>query len=392
MGKRVLMVLDHEFPPDIRVEKQIDYLIQNNFEIHLLTITKIGAKELEKNGRLTIHRKPISKFIFKSSVACLLFPFYFNFWNNYIKQITSRYSFDLIHIHDLPLAKIGNSWSKKLNIPVVLDLHENWPALLKEAVHANTFLGKLLSWNWKWEAYEKEMVAQSSAIITVCEEMKQRISPFSPINEKLFVYQNVPKVKAEFLNNNYIPATNQIKLVYLGGINKNRGIQTLIKAMSLLPKSVEMHLSIIGSGSFLDQLKIQVKKYKLKDRVEFLGFLNQEKAFQKLKEHHLAVVPHYRSVQTDNSSPNKLYQYMMIGLPVISSNCSSLVRIIDQYSCGLYYQDKSPQDLANKLQQIANNPSKLLTYSKNGHRAVIQEKNIDNENPNLLKAYRWLEF
>jgi glycosyltransferase involved in cell wall biosynthesis len=392
MKKKILMVLDHEFPPDVRVEKQIEFLTENNYDVHIVTFTKKGAKEFEQIGNLIIHRRSISKLIHKSSVACLLFPNYFNYWNKYLADITSTYSFDVLHVHDLPLAQVGVKWSKKLSIPLILDLHENWPAMLQVAAHINTFLGKLLSWNTQWEAYERKMVNASSAIITVCEEMKERVAALSNDKEKFFVYQNVPKITPEYTSNNYSAPQDTIKLVYLGGLNKNRGVQTVIEAISLLHKDFPVSFTIIGGGQYSDDLKAYAKKLNVYDKMNFMGFLQQDLALEKAKEHHIAIIPHHRSIQTDNSSPNKLYQYMMMGLPVISSNCTSLVRVLEKYSCGTHYKDTSGKDLADKIEAMVKDPSQLSVYSKNGHTAVMHEASSDKENVKLLSVYKWLSL
>lgn len=391
MSKEILMILEREFPPDVRVEKEIGVLIKNGYRVHILTYTKKNALALEESGNLTTHRKPITKFIYKSSVACLLFPTYFNYWNKYISEITAKHSFDTIHIHDLPLAKIGVKWSKKLKIPVLLDLHENWPAMLQEATHTNTFFGKLLSWNWQWEAYERKMVDAVDAVVTVVEEMKCRVASYSANQEKFHVYQNVPEIKSEYKLYSYTPPTNTLSLVYLGGVNVNRGIQTVIKAMSLLSKDFPVKFTVIGAGSYLDELKVYAEKLNLHEKVTFTGYMQQDRALDKVKEHHLAIVPHYRSIQTDNSSPNKLFQYMMMGIPVISSNCTSLVRVLEKHRCGVHYQDSSAEDLAEKLQALWKTPSQLSDYSKNAHTAVMTELNADHENANLLATYKWLK-
>ena len=86
------MILDHEFPPDIRVEKQIDFLTKNGYDIHILTFTKEKkTKLIEHHEKFVIHRKPISEFVHKTSVPCLLFPIYFNFWNKYILVYFVKY-------------------------------------------------------------------------------------------------------------------------------------------------------------------------------------------------------------------------------------------------------------------------------------------------------------
>ena len=387
------MILDREFPPDIRVEKEINVLTKNNYNVHILTFTKKNAKKIEVQGKLTIHRKTISEIRHKTSVGCLLFPFYFNFWNQYIKEITTNYKFDAIHIHDLPLSKTGYKWAKILDIPLILDLHENWPSMLEEATHTNTILGKILSWNSQWVNYEKEMVSKANAVITVVEEMKNRVSKFSNQKDKFFVYQNVPELKSDYLNYSYnLSSTNEIKIVYLGGLNVNRGLQTAIEAISLLPPNINISLTIIGDGSYKKNLEQLTIKLGIRSKVVFTGYMKQDLALEEIRNFHAAIIPHYRSVQTDNSSPNKLFQYMMMGIPVISSDCQSLVRIINETECGITYRNKSASDLASKLTNLYEKPELLKKLSINSHKSIVNQLNTEKENLNLISLYKWLNL
>ena len=94
-------------------------------------------------------------------------------------------NYDVIHIHDLPLAKVGLDLRKKYGIPDIMDLHESWPALLSLSTHTQTFLGKLLSSEKQWRNYEKEVLAKVNWIITVIEEAKERLMGLELIQIKL---------------------------------------------------------------------------------------------------------------------------------------------------------------------------------------------------------------
>ena len=142
---RILMILDHPFPPDIRVENEIESLGLAGHEVHIACLTGKNKTTHEIASGCIIHRKNISRLRYKTSVGILKFPCYFNFWRRFINDIASEYSFDAVHIHDLPLALIGVELKKRLKIKFVLDLHENWPVLLQLSQHTNSFLGKILS-------------------------------------------------------------------------------------------------------------------------------------------------------------------------------------------------------------------------------------------------------
>ena len=88
---KILMVLDHEFPHDVRVEKEINSLLNKGYEVHIACFTFENRPLLEKWKNIVIHRKRISSFLHKTHVGCLKFPFYFNFWRFFLNGSKSKY-------------------------------------------------------------------------------------------------------------------------------------------------------------------------------------------------------------------------------------------------------------------------------------------------------------
>ena len=138
------MLLEADFPPDVRVEKEALSLINKGHEVTVATYTFDNNKLAETIDGINILRRKISKFTYQSSVGALRFPFYFNFWRKYLKSIFKTYTFDVVHVHDLPLAQIGYETARRYNIPFVLDLHENFPVLLRISSHTKKILARFL--------------------------------------------------------------------------------------------------------------------------------------------------------------------------------------------------------------------------------------------------------
>ena len=110
---KILMVLESEFPPDDRVEKEAVSLIQAGHEVHLACYTMENRRGLEIYKGIKIYRRSISKLIYKSSVGSLRFPMYFNFWRKFLQEIYEIEKYELVHIHDLPLVKVGLELKQK---------------------------------------------------------------------------------------------------------------------------------------------------------------------------------------------------------------------------------------------------------------------------------------
>ena len=104
---KILMLLDHPFPPDTRVENEMKSLTAAGNEVHIACFQKGTEPLIEETSYGIIHRKPVSSFIYKSSVGVLKFPFYFNYWRKFVGELFVENQFDAIHVHDLPLAELN---------------------------------------------------------------------------------------------------------------------------------------------------------------------------------------------------------------------------------------------------------------------------------------------
>ena len=385
--KKILMILDHEFPPDIRVENEIESLVESGHEMHVACYTRKGLEEYEQLENCIVHRKPISKFIFKSSVGALKFSFYFNFWRTFIDKLCKEYQYDAIHVHDLPMAQVGYELSRKYDIKYVIDLHENWPALLRVATHTQSLLGKLLTSNRQWEKYELDYCHKSDAIIVVVDEAKERL-------EKLGIDPTKIKVVSNTLNLNHfkIPLTEPdqdfITLLYAGGINKHRGLQYVIKGLKYLRDSPKpVRLLILGDGSYLQNLKDLAKKEDVESMVVFAGwkdFAEMQKDFGKAD---IGLIPHVRNDHTDSTIPHKIFQYMYAGKPVVVSNCVPLDRIIKETNSGVVYQFDSPKDFADKIAILSEKPEMLKKFTSESKNWVEKKYNWTIDSQSLIKVY-----
>jgi len=367
---RILMILDHEFPPDIRVENEIESLIEDGHEIQIACYTREDRELKETNGNLTIHRKKISKFIYKTSIGALKFPFYFNFWRTFLSDLFKTEHFDAIHIHDLPLAKVGFEFANKYKCKFVIDLHENWPALLSVATHAQSGLGKLLSSNKQWEKYELAYCKKADNIIVVVEEAKNRLASLGINPEKISIVSNT-------LNLNHFeqpvtkPDKNYYTLLYAGGINKHRGLQYVIKGLKSIQKtSKSIRLWILGSGSYIDTLKELTKSEGVDHMVEFMGWKNYTEMQRYFGQADVCLIPHVKNKHTDSTIPHKLFQYMFAGKPSIVSNCTPIKRIVEETNCGIIYEFDNPEDFAKKVLLLESSPELYNEFKKNGIKAV----------------------
>jgi glycosyltransferase involved in cell wall biosynthesis len=377
------MILDHEFPPDIRVENEIEALSEAGHEIHLACFTRKNRPENEKNETCHIHRKAISGLVYKSSVAALTFPVYFKFWRKFIRHLMREFRIDAIHVHDLPLTEVAAGICRQNNIPLTVDLHENWPAYLRISKHTQSLAGRLLSPNKRWVDYEKKSLAAADHIIVVVREAAQRLIMVGLDPDRIKVVSNTLNLK-HFRITPKEKSGDDIILFYAGGLTYHRGLQVVIQAMAEIAQP-KIKCWILGEGSYKTELENLVSTLGLEEQVIFKGWQPYEKMTEMMMEADYTLIPHLRSDHTDSTIPHKLFQYMYAKKPVIASNCIPIERIISETNSGYIYPSARFENLARILQNLNEVEKNELGY--NGARWVQQKYNWNQDSSVLIEIY-----
>ncbi len=384
---KILMVLESDFPPDIRVENEIQALTEAGHEVHIACYSHIKHVEIATGLNYTIHKKYISPLRYKSSVGALKFDYYFKFWRKFLKSILRDASFDAIHVHDLPLVKIGYEVSSEYGLKFVIDLHENWPALLSISTHTQSIAGRILCSISQWEKYEAEYVNRANRVIVVVEEAKERLIKKGISPEKIYVVSNTLNLdKLEFPERS--EDEEHVTIVYGGGVNFHRGLQYVINAFPLLLEKIpNLRFWIIGSGNYIQNLKDQVHNLSLENQIIFWGWKKQDELIRLISLGDYAIIPHIRSPHTDATIPHKIFQYMYAGIPIISSDCLPLDRILKETGTGVCFRDRDPESFASTFIKLHQDKNYLEKVPQNGKKWVEKKYNWENDSKTLLKLY-----
>ena len=385
---RILMVLEREFPTDERVEKEAVSLIMAGHEVFLACYTMINRKEFEEYKGIKVCRKPISKFIYKSSVGCLKFPFYFNFWRNFLDKLFKNGPFDAIHIHDLPLVKVGLELKQKYKIPLIFYMHENYPVLLELSTHIKKPLARLLHSNKAWREYEVAMLKSADRIITVIDEMFERVKEFQIPADKIFVLPNTTRI-SDFEFPDKKPDDHFLTMIYIGGITYHRGLQVVLNGMKIISdQRKNVRLWIVGSGNYVSDLKKQVSELNLEYFVDFPGWKNFTEMAELLMLSDIAIIPHLKSEHTDHTIPNKIYQYAYANKPIITSNCRPLERLVKEMNIGVSYKYDSVEGFVNSFIELTKN-SEYKKIGENGRKFILEKYNWEKTVEPLLQIYSY---
>ncbi|MBM3695872.1 MAG: glycosyltransferase [Actinobacteria bacterium] len=184
-----------------------------------------------------------------------------------------------------------------------------------------------------------------------------------------------------------IPADRRI-LLYQGSIQEFRGIEEAIEAVTLLDRCV---LVVIGYGYHRPALEEMVRRRGLQDRVYFFGPIpNDELLYYTASADVGLCVIRGQSLSYRWSMPNKLFEYMMAGIPIVASDFEEMGRVVREEGVGTVCDPDDPQSIAAAVRAIVDDPEAEARF-RAATRTAIEKYNWDEEERKLLALYRRLE-
>ncbi|HKS28045.1 MAG TPA: glycosyltransferase family 4 protein [Pyrinomonadaceae bacterium] len=402
------MVLETPFPPDIRVEKEMRALRAGGYSVTLLCGHKEGQPlEEEYEGfRIVRFKEPVGGTLHKA--ASLLHHWATarkRAWEQAVTLFAQKNNIEALHVHDLPLVPTCLAAARRLNIPLVFDMHEIYPVMIRGRMPTakglrqklNSGIHSLLFSPGWWDSTEMRAVEHSDHIVVVIEESKDRLIRMGIPGERVSVVLNAEDIDS-FLA---IPEQSTIAekysgdflVGYVGGVdNPNRGLENLVRALPLLIERIPgTRLLIVGDGPLRPTIEALVQELGLSERVIFTGWVPFTEVPAYVKAVQVAVIPHIINEHTNHTIPHKLFQYIALGKPVVASDIAPVRRILDDTGAGIIAREWSPQGFAEAIIQ-AHERLKSGAHDPRKQEAVLRAKyGFEAVSEPLLKLYKRLE-
>lgn len=395
---RIGMILDGTFPPDPRVENEARVLIDSGFEVHLCNIAfSLGSPSREVVNGIKVSRIDAGYIIRKFSALAYTVPIYHLLLIKKIKRFIREENIDILHIHDIQISRAVFWANRKFGLPVVQDLHENRPEIMKFYRHVRKLSGKLLIYPSRWKKMEGKIIGKSDNVITVTESAKQQYASTLKIPDNKFVV--VPNTvrksfytKYELENEITDKYNDTFALLYLGETGFRRGIMTVLKSVHLLKGTIpELKIIIVGKSRDDVMYKRYVAREAIGEYVDFEGWQPPSKFQSYIRASKIGLSPLHKNLHHETTYANKLFMYMSLGLPIVVSNCEAQARIVEEYKCGSVFKDRDVKDFANKILNLYKQHEEYEELSNNARQAIANHLSWEIQSVALIKLYQEYE-
>lgn len=299
----------------------------------------------------------------------------------YLEELSHR-EFDVVVAHDLPMLPIAAMAAEQNKAKLVYDSHE---LFVEQNLPRYEVRG--------WAKIEAKYINDCDAVITINQSIANELKKRYQLQD-VMVVQNAEKLQMEVpetplrLFHERFSLDEDAKVVLLqGGLFSDRNLSVLVRAFSLLEQG-NIHLVFLGNGNGVPILEGLVEESDLNRKVHFMPAVPQQELQKYTMSADIGVIPYLPDCLNNYyCTPNKLFEFVAAGLPIIASNLPEIRKIVQGHQIGLVVDSSSPEAIANAIETILASEEEYLFYRR--HALELRKGlNWQCEGEKLVKLYR----
>lgn len=343
MKKKIIVSVISDLVTDQRVQKECNTFYTMGYEVLL-----VGRKSENIFG--------LNKLPYKVTRLHNLFkkgPLMYLMFNTQLLFFLLFKKADILWANDLDTLLPNFIIARLKKIKLVYDSHEYFTLSVYKLTSRKI-----------WARLESWIFPQLKNVITVNNSIKNVYE--KKYNVPLTVIRNVPY---KIVNNPSVivdlPKNKKILIMQGIGLNENRGAEEAVLMMPFLGD--DFILYFIGRGTLLHKLRAMVSDLKLTEKVIFIDTLPYNDMMAYTRQCFLGLIFERIDFNDEHmfSLPNKFFDYLKAGIPVLSSKAVEIKNIIEKYNVGDFIENFDPAGIAKKVMQIADDTGAYQQWKQN---------------------------
>lgn len=283
----------------------------------------------------------------------------------------------LYHFHDPELLPWGLAL-KRAGKRVIYDAHEDVPRDIESKAWIPAPLRRVVG--AAFERFENWAARRLDAVVAATPHIRDR---FVAVNPRTVDVNNYPM--RDEMSAAHGSAMREPRVCYVGGINDIRGVREMVRAIERTP----LRLALAGRFDSTAEREAVMALPGWR-QVDELGHLPRADVARLLATSIAGLVLFHPESNHVNAQPNKLFEYMSAGLPVIASSFPLWQEVVEGAGCGLCVDPLDPTAIADAMRWVADHPDEARAMGQRGRAAVEDRYNWDREAAKLVALYRSL--
>src|SRR5690554_2959060 len=300
------------------------------------------------------------------SVSTRLKSFLGFVWKS-INEARKHKNIDLVIATSTPLTvgvtALYMKWFKKT--PYIFEVRDLWPEVpIQMGAFKSPLIVKLTRW------FEKTIYKNAEHVIALSPGMQDGVIKYIS-KEKTTMIPNMAKMD-EFWprDKNMVLAQklglkpDSFKIVHFGSLGLANGAHTIIASAKLMKDVEDVEFLFVGGGATEKALQSEVNKHQL-DNVKFLGRFPMKEVSEIVNFCDVSMVSFLDLPILYTNSPNKLFDSLSAGKPIIVNSAGWTKEMVEEHNCGYYVNPNKPQELADKIIHLKENPETVEKMRQN---------------------------
>lgn len=379
---KILMLAISSIAADVRIMREARTLVQAGHQVHIIgrgvpeefkpgdgiTISSFGASSVFRHaGAASLKSEKMSPPV--KLARWILLPQHresaFRRWRAEAYRVAQSLDFDVVHAHDFNTLACGAALANEHHVPYIYDTHEYWLGMARQ-YRPTPLLDRAT------RRQERQLGGAAAQVITVSDGIANQLH-----RDYGWAHINVVKNTFQLPADPPTPPEQPVGVIYAGRLAPHRDLETLAEASRLVDVPVQARgpvdatwLANFDRGLIdiqppvpLDQIADQIRSFGLSLITLAAGW----------KNHELTI-------------PNKVFQAVALGIPVVAADVGELGRLVKQHGIGKLYEPGNPESLAQAIRAAIRDYAQLASM-------VIEtqtELNWNTDATRLLETYRKL--
>lgn len=278
------------------------------------------------------------------------------------------------HFHDPELLMIALGLRKN-GAKVIYDSHEDVPRSVLSRDWMPYWVRRIVS--ACFEPFENFVARRMARVVGATPFIAER---FARAGCNSLVINNFPlpsEIRVEPATRRPVPV-----ICFLGGITRVRGVREIIMALESLP--VRM---VLAGPIDSEETRRELEQLPGWSNVDYKGNLERKTAVETMMSSMVGMICYLPEPNHINAFPNKLFEYMAAGLPVIASNFPLWRDIVEGAQCGVCVDPLNPDDIGQAIMRMMADPDSCRRMGENGRKAVLERYSWVSEEMKLFRLY-----
>lgn len=292
---------------------------------------------------------------------------------------------DIFHFHDPELLLSVPDYSAKKGIPCIFDVHEDFRATLSEN-KGGGIKGEILSIAYSF--YESMKARKISGFVTVTPQISETYKRFG---KPVALVRNFPDTERIIsLTPGERTGINPSGLVYSGSLEQKSLIPLAEAVKRVSADHPEITVTLVGTfrdPSVKEKIERHWRDFRVENRLRILNRLERNEFLKSLGGYSVGLVLFWPMKNVQVALPNKLFEYMAAGLPVIVPDCPNQRQVVEETECGLYCDTTSPIEIEKAIRRILEAPGEALEMGRKGREACLTRYNMKTDFGKLVALY-----